>query len=211
MNNYQLSVKSYPVYMDSGIEWLGDVPEHWEVKRVSNIVKNIKTGKEDASFADEKGEYNYYTCSRGSFKCNTPKFKGTAILLSGNGDISNIKHIQDPYEKFNTYQRVYVLKKINSNERFIYYCFLSSFANSVKSDQKGSVIEFIKLKDIMNFRIPFNLNEQQQITEYLDEQCSKIDKKKELINKKVELLKEYKQSLIYEAVTGKIDIGEYNE
>jgi type I restriction enzyme S subunit len=63
----------------------------------------------------------------------------------------------------------------------------------------------------MNFRIPFNLNEQQQITEYLDEQCSKIDKKKELINKKVELLKEYKQSLIYEAVTGKIDIGEYNE
>ena len=37
MNNYQLSVKSYPVYKDSGIEWLGDMPEHWEVKKFNHI------------------------------------------------------------------------------------------------------------------------------------------------------------------------------
>jgi type I restriction enzyme S subunit len=44
MNNYQLSIKSYPVYKDSGVEWLGDVPQHWEVKRVKDIVKRIGNG-----------------------------------------------------------------------------------------------------------------------------------------------------------------------
>ena len=41
MYNHQLSVKSYPLYKDSAIAWLGDVPEHWEVKRVKDIVKRI--------------------------------------------------------------------------------------------------------------------------------------------------------------------------
>ena len=38
MNNYQLSVKSYPVYKDSAIAWLGDVPEHWEVRRLKEVI-----------------------------------------------------------------------------------------------------------------------------------------------------------------------------
>ena len=37
MNNHQLSVKSYPLYKDSAIAWLGDVPEHWEVKKFNHI------------------------------------------------------------------------------------------------------------------------------------------------------------------------------
>ena len=47
MSNYQLSVKSYPVYKDSGVEWLGDVPEHWEIKRIKEVCNiSITTGKE---------------------------------------------------------------------------------------------------------------------------------------------------------------------
>ena len=41
MNNYQLSVKKYPVYKDSAIAWLGDVPEHWEVRRLKDIGDSI--------------------------------------------------------------------------------------------------------------------------------------------------------------------------
>ncbi|WP_271252202.1 hypothetical protein [Pseudanabaena sp. Chao 1811] len=44
MNNYQLSVKKYPVYKDSGIEWLGDVPEHWEVRKAKTICSHIRDG-----------------------------------------------------------------------------------------------------------------------------------------------------------------------
>ena len=38
MNNYQLSIKSYPAYKDSAIAWLGDVPEHWEVRRLKEVI-----------------------------------------------------------------------------------------------------------------------------------------------------------------------------
>lgn len=44
MENDQLSIKRYSAYKESGIEWLGEVPEHWEVKRVKDIVKKIGNG-----------------------------------------------------------------------------------------------------------------------------------------------------------------------
>ena len=55
MYNHQLSVKSYPLYKDSAIAWLGDVPEHWEVKRVKDVgVNGLTNGlfkkKEDFGF-----------------------------------------------------------------------------------------------------------------------------------------------------------------
>ena len=44
MDNHQLSVKSYPLYKDSGIEWLGDVPEHWTISHVKRFCKKITDG-----------------------------------------------------------------------------------------------------------------------------------------------------------------------
>lgn len=44
MDNHQLSVKSYPLYKDSAIAWLGDVPEHWEVKRIQDLAYKIGDG-----------------------------------------------------------------------------------------------------------------------------------------------------------------------
>ena len=37
MNNYQLSINNNPLYKDSGVEWLGNVPEHWQVKRIKDL------------------------------------------------------------------------------------------------------------------------------------------------------------------------------
>jgi len=192
---------------DSGVEWMGDVPSHWNIRRIKSFVKSLKTGKEDASHSDEDGVYDFYTCSVKNFKCNDFKFEGSAILLAGNGDISNIKHLKAKNSKFNAYQRVYILQKIKNNERYLYYSFKAGFVNSVRHKQKGSVIEFIKLQDITNFEIlDFDINEQTKISNFLDIETAKIEKQIELINKKVELLKEYKQSLIYEAVTGQLEI-----
>lgn len=195
------------VMKDSGVEWMGDVPSHWNIRRIKSFVKSLKTGKEDASHSDEDGVYDFYTCSVKNFKCNDFKFEGSAILLAGNGDISNIKHLKAKNSKFNAYQRVYILQKIKNNERYLYYSFKAGFVNSVRHKQKGSVIEFIKLQDITNFEIlDFDINEQTKISNFLDIETAKIEKQIELINKKVELLKEYKQSLIYEAVTGQLEI-----
>lgn len=191
---------------DSGVDWIGEIPEHWQIHRISKVVKDIKTGSKDASHASEFGNYDFYTCSRKNFKCDDFCFEGPAIIMAGNGDISNIKHLQNN-EKFNAYQRVYILKKFKQFERFIYYMFLAGFVNYVRCRQKGSVIEFIKIGDIRNFPISIpSRQEQIEISNFLDDQILKIDKSIDLINKKTELLKEYKQSLIHEAVTGQLEI-----
>jgi type I restriction enzyme, S subunit len=44
MGNYQLSIKNYPFYKDSGIEWLGEVPEHWGIKRIKDFSSVVRGG-----------------------------------------------------------------------------------------------------------------------------------------------------------------------
>ena len=62
-----------------------------------------------------------------------------------------------------------------------------------------------------NKKIPIpNITEQTQIVEYLDEQTQKIDSTIEKETQRIELLKEYRQSLISEVVTGKVDVRDYN-
>jgi type I restriction enzyme S subunit len=65
------------------------------------------------------------------------------------------------------------------------------------------------MNDINNIRIPLPpLSEQEQIVSYLDEKTSQIDKTIDIEKKKIELLKEYRQSLISNVVTGKIKVTE---
>ena len=53
MSNYQLSIKSYPVYKDSAIAWLGDVPEHWDLKRLKDVSKIIDCKNRTPEYFDD--------------------------------------------------------------------------------------------------------------------------------------------------------------
>ncbi len=76
--------------------------------------------------------------------------------------------------------------------------------NTIVSSTSQPLLTSGKLHNQYYIRPP--LSEQVTITDYLDSATTKIDKKVELIKQKIALLKEYKQSLIYEAVTGKLDV-----
>ena len=215
---------------DSGIEWIGMIPEHWEVKRVKDFSQCYAGGTPETN----KDEYwesgtNYWAAS-GNLKnglINLDILKKITDLATKNSSTKKINPFttliamtgatcgEVGYSDTTIYANQSVCaiknKKRNSNYKYIFYYFLSA-RKDVESLKLGGAQAGINGDDVKHIKIVFpNILEQQQIIEYLDEQCSKIDKKKELINKKVELLKEYKQSLIYEAVTGKIEVGEYNE
>ena len=75
----------------------------------------------------------------------------------------------------------------------------------------GTTVESIEMDFMINSYLPIPLtSEQTQIVEYLDEQTQKIDSTIEKETQRIELLKEYRQSLISEVVTGKVDVRNYN-
>ena len=73
---------------------------------------------------------------------------------------------------------------------------------------KGEIVVHIYSKNFKEMKYPIpTIEEQHQIVEYLDEQTQKIDTSIEKETQRIELLKEYRQSLISEVVTGKIDLS----
>ena len=71
----------------------------------------------------------------------------------------------------------------------------------------GSVSDNLSAENVGSYIIPFpNLDEQERIVSYLNEELNELDKLSDKVENQIEKLKEYRQSLIYEAVTGKIDL-----
>ena len=107
-----------------------EIPEGWKIGKCKDIVEVI-TGKEDANFATPNGKYKFFTCSQDISLCDIPKFKGSAVLIAGNGDF-NVKHYTG---EFNAYQRTYVLIP---NEIKYYSLLYISAVYKIKKIQKGS-------------------------------------------------------------------------
>lgn len=122
-----------------------EIPEEWEVKKISGLV-NVVTGKEDANFAVENGEYPFFTCSENISSCDEYAFEGKAILIAGNGNF-NVKLYEG---KFNAYQRTYVL--IPDDEKFYSVIFygVKNQLKKLSSGSAGSIIKFITKGDVDN-------------------------------------------------------------
>lgn len=202
---------------DSGIDWIGEIPKHWEVKRVKDLF-SLKKGRNAGIYSAEfihdeenKGEYPVYSGQTenegvmGSIKTFEYNYlNGVLFTTTVGAKAMSVKRL---FNKFSLSQNCGVLiptKTINLS--YSYYLISSCFSfarQSIPSHMQPS----LRKEDLNIFYcldIPFN--EQESIGVYLDTFSSKIDKKKEIIKKQIELLKEYKQTIIYEAVTGKMEI-----
>lgn len=196
---------------DSEIKWIGMIPEYWKVRRVKDFYK-LGMGetilKEDLI---ENGKYPIYSATaEDKFfgylnDLNLILKKDDLVIPARGNSIGHVKLVKQPLGCTQT--TIYLKKKKKINSSYIYYYLIGNKSELFFFDDTAiPQITVAQINGKMILLPP--KNEQQNIAKYLDEQCSKIDNKKELINKKVELLKEYKQSLIYEAVTGKIIIDD---
>lgn len=190
---------------DSGVEWIGHVPSHWNISRVKNILTNLNKSIFASGDSDD-GEYNFYVSGKKIKKISKFNLDKTAILLPTGGTF--ITHFNDNERcAYSTDVLALLLKNKNYNLKFYYYLFSSSESFFNKELFYGSGLKHLNRKGLFSTIVPVPLlKEQNNIVNYLDIETNKIEKQIELINKKVELLKEYKQSLIYEAVTGQLDI-----
>lgn len=96
---------TYPAYKPSGVQWLGDVPTHWEAQRLRSLA-NIKTGGRDTVNRRDDGEYPFFVRSQTIERIDTWSFDGEAVLTAGDGvGVGKVFHYING--KFHYHQCVY--------------------------------------------------------------------------------------------------------
>lgn len=209
---------------DSGVEWIGQVPEHWEVKKITHIFPNIGSGttpnSSDPSFyegninwlqtGDLTDGYIYKTSKTITHKAlqtySTLKIypKNSLVIAMYGATIGKVGLLQI---ETTTNQACCVLSAaLNIEMKYIFYLF-QGIKESLVAMSYGGGQPNISQEKIRSLKLPFpNASEQEQIADYLDKQTAKIDQAIALKTAHIEKLKEYKSVLINDAVTGKVQV-----
>jgi len=186
---------------DSGIEWIGEIPGEWEIRRL-RFLCSITTGNKDTVNAKDDGEYPFYVRSPRIERINTYSFDGEAVLTAGDG-VGAGKVFHYVNGKFDYHQRVYNLHYFKDVQgKYLYYYLKESFIKEIEKSNAKSTVDSIRLPMLLNFPIVLPSESVQTcIANYLDHKCSKIDETIEKQKQVIEKLQEYKQSIVTEAVT----------
>ncbi|MDB0602193.1 restriction endonuclease subunit S [Tenacibaculum maritimum] len=192
----------------SGVNWLGEIPEHWEVRRLKDL-SIISTGNKNSEDFDIDGTYPFFVRSPDIKKINTFSFDEEAVLTAGDGDVGKIFHYING--KFNVHQRVYCVRafKKELNPKYFYYYLSSKLYNQAMINNSNSIVNSLRLPLFRNFEVPISLKKEEQklIAEYLDDKTTIIDKIVKNIETQITTLKELRKSLINGVVTGKVKVS----
>lgn len=183
-------------------EWPYKLPENWCWANLATV-SDIKTGKKDANYGCKDGAYYFFTCASEPLKCDGYSFEGKAILLAGNGDISNIS-IYDG--KFEAYQRTYVVS-IHSPfiTEYIYHYFMYRWVDYNKDKMFGTAIPYIRLGNLQDFSVPLApLAEQQRIVDRIESLFAKLDEAKEKAQTVLESFETRIAAILHKAFTGEL-------
>lgn len=184
----------------SGIEWLNQIPEHWEIKRLK-FLSSISTGDKDTINKDKNGLFPFYIRSKNIEKINTYTYDGEAILTAGDGNIGEIFHYVNG--KFDYHQRVYCINKIHGIEgKLLYYYMSECFKKEILKYNAKTTVDSLRLPWLLNFPVAIPpIQEQSKISRYLDAKTHEIDELIDNTRKTIDEYKKYKKSLITETVT----------
>lgn len=195
-----MKYKKYPSYKDSGVEWLGEIPNHWKSVKLKYLV-SITTGNKDTENKEVSGEYPFFVRSKKIERINTYSYDGEAILTAGDGDIGKIFHYING--KFDFHQRVYMFYKFNNIlVAFLYFYIQENLHKEVIKLSAKTTVDSLRLPMLQDFVVSIPPpQEQQQIAKFLDNATQKIDTLITRQEKLIELLKEKRQAVISHAVT----------
>ena len=207
---------------DSGIEWIGEIPEHWDVKRLKyfgnnyngltynpNDICNSQEGTivlRSSNIKDNKLCFDDNVYVNKEIPTKLFVNKGDILICSRNGSASLIGKAAlietDIKATFGAFMMIF--KGNNIHHKYLYYIVTSCisqykwlFTTATINQLTSSMLGEIFAPSICD-RL-----EQQSIADYLDQKCSEIDELISIKQQKVEKLKDYKKSLIFECVTGK--------
>ena len=211
-------------FVPSGVDWIGDVPKGWRIAQTRRIVRNHLQGYYDADGYVTSGyrllritdllSNGNLSLENAPFVKETPNIKDF-ILQPGDfcfartGGAGNFGFVSGDIEPAVFASYLIRFRFSGQNNNYLRYYFLSySFISEVNSLIHGGVNKNIHAENIKDTHLPLPpLSEQKSIADYLDKECKEIDDLIAIKQQKIETLKEYKKSVIFEAVTGKIEIS----
>lgn len=218
----------------SGIEWLGVIPEHWEVTKIKAITQKIGSGitpKGGAEIYELSGipllrsqniyfdgfhleNVAYITTEIHQSMKNSQVYSGDVLLNITGGSIGRCFYVTNEFEEANVNQHVCIVRPNEKIETEFLYYFLSSAIGQLQIDlcQTGGNREALNFEQLKNFYLVLpSINEQRELLEKLKFSLQKISETIENSRKEIELIKEYKIALISEVVTGKVDVRDYSK
>ena len=198
----------YPAYKDSGVEWLGEVPEHWEVRRLRSLA-TIGTGGRDTVNRQADGSYPFFVRSQTVERIDTWSFNGEAVLTAGDGaGVGKVFHYVNG--KFDLHQRVYKFSDfIHISGAFFFHYFRSTLQKEVLQGTAKSTVDSLRLPMLQNFPVALPpLSGQAPIVDHLDKSAAGHDSAIARARRQIDLLREYRTRLIADVVTGKLDVRE---
>lgn len=137
---------------DSGIDWIGEIPEHWEQKRL-RFLCNIKTGDKDTIDREDNGKYPFYVRSPKIEHINSFSFDGEAVLMAGDG-VGAGKVFHYVKGKFGCHQRVYIIYNFKNVEgEYLYYYMQIKFKHIIEQYSAKSTVDSVRLFMLQNFNI----------------------------------------------------------
>lgn len=216
----------------SGIDWLGDIPQHWEMSALKYLTSKIGSGitprggsevylDKGVLFIRSQNVYpdglhlddpKYISESIDESMSNTRVYTGD-ILLNITGASIGRCCVYTMTESANVNQHVCIIRPLCNliKNQFLSYVLNSKIGqDQIALFQTGGNREGLNFEQLKNFAIPLPpRSEQQAIAEFLDDKTEKIDALIDELNKQLDELAEYRQAVISEAVTGKVDVCDY--
>ncbi len=180
--------------------WYGNIPTDWVINKYKFICK-ISSGDAMApEDLDDSCEYEVYGGGKLIGFANSYNTQNCILIGRVGANCGCITNISD---KCWATDNALILKT-SSNKNYMNYLLMASNLNDINESNAQPLITASK---VLNFKIPFtcNINEQQAIADFLDEKCEKIDKVIGEIEEQIQILENYKKSLITETVTKGLD------
>jgi type I restriction enzyme S subunit len=218
---------------DSGIQGVEKIPNHWSVKRLKQIANafgrigyrgyttsDIVSQGEGAitiSPSNLKGDYmtfedsTYITWEKYTESPEIQIFNNDVLMVKTGSTYGKIGFVQNLNEKATINPQLLVFKKITISPEYLFNLLRTPLIkNQIETNVIGSTIPTMSQTKILNFKVvvpPYS--EIEDILAYIKNSMINIDKLNSLILIQIEKLKEYRQSIISEAVTGKIDVRDW--
>ena len=170
------------------------VPEGWELKKVGDVTP-IKTGKKDANFGTEDGDYPFFTCAQEPIKAPSYSFDTNAVILAGNGDF-NVKLYRG---KFEAYQRTYVLEPEKVELLYVLYFCISENMNKLATGASGSTIKILTKGMIESLEI---FDPTEIVINSFNKVIEPVQGQKELLQSQIHLLTEARDRLLPKLMNG---------
>ena len=174
------------------------IPEGWKRVGLSEIAP-ILTGKKDANFGTENGQYLFFTCAQEPIKAPSYSFDCDAVILAGNGDF-NVKLYRGQFE---AYQLTYVFSPTDNQNLFLLYYAVKDNMRQLFQGASGSTIKFLTKRMLEDIKVYVPSNE---IRDKFNLMCENYQKKNEILKATIQDSTEARDRLLAKLMSGELEV-----